>query len=50
MLHKAFLRLSKGVVLLICWGSFGKACEGLLQGVLGYIKAKALVMLTSSGA
>ena len=31
-------------------GSFGKSFEGLLEGVLGYIKAKVLVMLASSGA
>ena len=31
-------------------GSFGKAFEGLLEGVVGYIKAKALVMSASSGA
>ena len=32
------------------WGSFWEAFEGILEGVLGIIKAKALVMLASSGA
>ena len=31
------------------WGLL-RAFEGLLEGFLGYIKAKALVMLVSSGA
>ena len=34
----------------LVWRSFGKAFEGLLEVVLGHIKAKALVMLASSGA
>ena len=32
------------------FGNLLRAFEGLLEGLLGYIKAKVLVMLASSGA
>ena len=37
-------------VMFSCFWTILKACEGLLKGGLGYIKAKALVMLACSGA
>ena len=47
--ERIFFRLS----IRLFWEYFGgllRAFEGLLEGVLGDIKAKALVMLASSGA
>ena len=48
---KGIKGLYKNVMFGIFWESFGKGFEGLLEGVCrGYIEAKALVMLASSGA
>ena len=47
--YKAISRLSKKVFG-VFWWSFGNAFGGISEMVLGIIKAKALVMLASSGA
>ena len=47
------MRLDKGALegyFLGILGSFGKAFESLSEEILGYIEAKVLVILASSGA